>query len=146
MSMKAFRLVDQRYDPVEVGRYLTRISDFSNKKLGRGMYFALTREDALQFAKKDHGHEYTHLLTCKLVNVTEDDFADLIANPNLLATLKVRPNSPLFGLTGTDLKVKYCEVHGKKGIIWQATNGWSELCLLPTFVNDAVVIEASEAL
>jgi hypothetical protein len=110
------------------------------------MYFALTREDALQFAKKDHGHKYTHLLTCKLVNITEDDFADLIANSNLLATLKVPPNSPLFGLTGTNLKVKYCEVHGKKGIIWQATNGWSELCLLPPFVKGTVVIEVSEAL
>lgn len=64
--MKAFRLVNCDHDPIKVGEYLERASTHSNQKLCVGMYFSTSRKDALEFAKKDHGHIYTHLLTCEL--------------------------------------------------------------------------------
>lgn len=57
--MQAFRLVNEEHDPIEAGSLLTRTSDSSNQKIAEGMYFAIPREDAPEFATKDHGHIYT---------------------------------------------------------------------------------------
>jgi hypothetical protein len=74
--MKAFRLVNCDHDPITVGAYLERASTHSKQKLCDGMYFSTSREDALEFAKKNHGHKYTHLLTCELRDMHESDFVD----------------------------------------------------------------------
>jgi len=60
--MKVFRLVHSAHDPVEKGAFLTRTSSHSHQKIADGIYFALSRDEALIFAKKSHGHTYSHLL------------------------------------------------------------------------------------
>lgn len=144
--MQVFRLVNHKYDSIEISRALSRTSDHSNQKIAEGIYFALTREDALDFSKKNHGHVYTHLLTCRIEGVSKDDLVDLITDPNLFAQLSVTANSPLKGLKGRELRTKYCEIHRKKGILWKAANGWAELCLLRAYALNSVIIEAAEAL
>jgi hypothetical protein len=144
--MQVFRLVNDKYDPIEISNVLSRTSDHSNQKIAEGMYFALTREDALEFSRKNHGHAYTHLLTCRIEGVSKDDLVDLIADPNLFVRLNVTTNSPLNGLKGRELHTKYCEIHRKKGILWKAANGWTELCLLKAHATNSVIIEAAEAL
>ena len=69
--MKVFRLVHSAHDPVEKGAFLTRASNHSHQKIADGIYFALSRDEALVFAKKPHGHTYSHLLTCDLLGVSE---------------------------------------------------------------------------
>ena len=145
-GMLVHRLVNQEYDPIEIGSILTRTSDHSKQKIGEGMYFALTREDALEFSKKNHGHKYTHVLTCRLKGISKDDLVDLIGNPNFFRLLKPPSGSPLSGLRGRALHSRYCEIEGKKGILWRAENGWAELCLMRAYVEDNVVIEGAERL
>ena len=144
--MQVFRLVNHKYDPIELSRPLSRTSNHSHQKIAEGTYFSLTREDALDFSKTNHGHVYTHLLTCRVEGVSKDDLVDLIADPNLCVRLSVAANSPLKGLKGRELRTKYCEIHCKKGILWKAANGWTELCLLSPYALGAVIIEAAEAL
>ena len=108
------------------------------------MYFAPSREDALEFVQKVQKHEYTHLLTCQLVGIRQDDLLDLIADPNLIAKAKRNPHYSK--LTKREVYPTYCEAHRKKGILWKATKGWRELCLLRAFAEGTVVIEATEPL
>lgn len=142
--LRVFRLVHEDHDPVTVGSQLFRISDHSNQKIAKGMYFALTREDALEYARNVRKHEYSHLLTCRVNGVTRDDLIDLISDPNQIEKLKF--TAPYNGLTLRQRNAKYCEDHGKKGLLWKSSEGWREFCLLPAFVGDAVVIEVSEKL
>jgi hypothetical protein len=113
--MQVYRLVNQEHDPIEVGSFLTRTSDHSRQKYAVGIYFALTREDALAFAKQDHGHTYTHLLTCRLKGVSESELVDLIADAKLISRFKTSEKASQPGLTTRELNEKYCEIHGKKG-------------------------------
>lgn len=143
--MKAFRLVNCDHDPVSVGAYLERASTYSNQKLCAGMYFATSRKDALEFAKKDHGHIYTHLLTCGLTDMDENDFVDLVADPNLI----VRQNRT--GQTRREATETFCRENNKKGVIWQSppsasSRGWKELCLLPQHIQHSVLIREVEEL
>jgi hypothetical protein len=143
--MKAFRLVSSDYDPITIGAYLERASTHSNQKLCDGMYFSTSREDALEFASKNHGHKYTHLLKCELTGMQECDFVDLIADPNQI----VRQNR-----TGQSRRVateNFCRENHKKGVIWQSPSfeslpGWKEICLLPDHIQGSVLIEEVEGL
>jgi hypothetical protein len=146
-GMLVYRCVNQEHDPVEVGSHLTRTSNYSKQKLAEGMYFAVTREDALTFSRKDHGHTYTHLLTCRLKDVSKSDLVDLIVDAQLISHFKRSEEVSRAGLSGRELNRKYCEIHSKKGLLWTASaNSWAEVCLFPEFVNSAVVIEAVEKL
>jgi hypothetical protein len=144
--MKVYRLVNCDYDPVVVGARLRRSSDRSHQKLGEGIYFSSSRDDALQFAGTNHKHKYTHLLTCRLRNITKDDFVDLVSDPNCIVKAKAEPGSKLKGFSGKKLYVAYCKEHGQKGVIWSAQGGWTEVCLLSEYIDDAVDIEHVEAL
>lgn len=144
--MQLFRLVNKEHDPIEAGSLLTRTSDCSNQKIADGMYFALTREDALKFSTKDHGHTYTHLLTCQLEEISKNDLVDLVKNENQIARFKTSAKPPLSILTGRELNTRYCDIHGKKGILWRARKGWTEVCILKQFVANSVIIEAAETL
>jgi hypothetical protein len=109
------------------------------------MYFATSREDALEFAKKDRGHSYTHLLTCELKDMQEGDFVDLVANPNQIVRQKRT------GQNSRDATKDFCRENTKKGVIWQSVSseslsGWKEICLLPEHIQQAVVIKEVEAL
>jgi hypothetical protein len=106
------------------------------------MYCTLTREDALAFSRTAHGHKYTHLLTCRIVNATADDFVDLRIDQNVLVKSK-------FGRLPTRQRgPAYCEAHNKKGLIWGGapSTKWAELCLLPGHIGDGLVIESAEPL
>ena len=109
------------------------------------MYFAASREDALAFETKNHGHRYTHLLTCELEDMREEDFLDLIAEPNQI----VRQRSP--GQSMRDAVRDLCRKNKKKGVIWQSpssetSSGWKEICLLSDNIPMAVLIIDAEAL
>lgn len=110
------------------------------------MYFSVSRGDALQFARTNHKHLYTHLLTCRLTNITKDDFVDLVSDPNRILKAKAELRSNLKTLSVKKLHAAYCKEHGKKGVIWTAKHGWTEVCLLTEYIDDAVVIEHVEAL
>jgi hypothetical protein len=142
--MKVYRLVNSKYDPIEIGANLTRTSDHSHQKYGEGMYFALSREDALHFAKSQHGHAYTHLLTCLIENANENDFVDLRKKPNSMATSKFRT------LPMKARAPRYCKQQKKKGLIWSSTPGKqaarAEVCLYPEHIQNAVIIESAEKL
>jgi hypothetical protein len=144
--MKVYRLVNCDYDPIVVGARLSRSSDHSHQKLGEGIYFSVSRNDALQFARTNHKHVYTHLLTCRLRNITKDDFVDLVNDPNRIVKAKAERGSNLKTLSGRKLNVAYCKRQGKKGVIWAAQNGWTEGFLLSEYINDAVSIENVETL
>ena len=58
-TSKCVTTVNSQYDPIQIGEKLTRTSDPGNQKYGKGMYFAASRADALNFAKARHGHAYT---------------------------------------------------------------------------------------
>jgi hypothetical protein len=138
--MQVYRLVDKKHDPIEVGKTLERCSDHSNQKLGEGIYFAPSRESALEFAKTKHHHTYAHLLTCRLEGITEMDFVDLSKDPHVI------DNSEFGSLTHKMRNQKYCEKYSKKGIIWKAVSGWVEVCLFAEHVSHRVIIEAVEVL
>ena len=144
--MRVYRLVNCEYDPITVGTQLTRSSDHSHQKLAEGIYFSVSRDDALQFAGANHGHVYTHLLTCQLKNITIDDFIDLVSDPNCILKAKAKSKSNLKMLSGKKLNVAYCREKGKKGLIWRAQNRWIEICLLADYIGDSVEIEHAEAL
>jgi hypothetical protein len=149
-GLTVYRLVDKEHDPVGVGKRLTRISDCSNQKYGPAMYFAFTREDALNFAKAqrakgEHGHKYTHLLTCRIEHASSEEFVDLRATPNVMMSGRFR------NLPTSKKAPAYCKEHGKKGVIWQSQAGlispeWTELCLYQEHVGKDVVIVAAEDL
>ncbi len=140
-----YRLVNSEHDPIKAGGRLTRVSNCSNQKYGKGMYFALSREDALIFSEAQHGHKYTHLLKCRIENASLDDFVDLRKEPNCIVKSK-------FGsLPKTEGAPAYCGQQKKKGLIWSSKHGletaaWTELCLYPEHVSDSVVIEDAEEL
>lgn len=138
--MEVFRLVNDQHDPTRVGEILVRTSDHSHQKLGNGMYFAASREDALQFARTQREHEYTHLLGCRLKGVTRNDFVDLVEDPNCII------RSEFASLPGTQRGLAYCKRHGKKGLIWRATKGWTEICLFSEFSQNTAFIESVEKL
>jgi hypothetical protein len=140
--MRVYRLVNEEHDSVTAGMRLTRISDYSHQKLGEGMYFALSREDALAFAATQHGHKYTHLLGCVLENMTHDNFVDLRSSPNLLVRSKFNH------LPKRQQGPAYCNTHGKNGVIWNGAPGkrWVELCLYPEHIGNGVLIESVEPL
>jgi hypothetical protein len=138
--MRLFRLVNHQHDPIEVGTILTRTSNHSNQKMGKGMYFATTRDDALRFAKTQHRHVYTHLLGCQLEGTTENDFIDLVEDPNLIVKSEFRE------LRSAERGLAYAKKYGRKGLIWRATNGWTEVCLFADYVQNVVIIESVEAL
>lgn len=143
--MTVYRLVNSKYDPIQVGARLTRPSNRSNQKFGAGMYFALTREDALNFAKGQHGHKYTHLITCNIENATPEDFVDLRENENVMV------NGDLGQLSPKKRAPAYCKLFNKKGLIWESvagksTTAWTELCLYPQHIANGVLITAAEDL
>ena len=143
--MKVYRLVNSKYDPITIGENLTRTSDHSYQKYGEGMYFAASRADALNFAKAQHGHAYTHLLTCRIEEASQDDFVDLRREQNCLATSEFRT------LPMKKRAPEYCRQQQKKGLIWSSIAGkdtlaWTEVCLYPEHILDGVVIEAAEKL
>jgi len=139
--MKVYRLVNCKTDSIEVGTTLSRASDHSNQKLGKGMYFAATYDDACLFAKIRHKYSYTHLLTCRLKGMTLADFVDLRKNPNLIIQSD-------FGKLPREERVPaYCKKYDKKGVIWMPQRGgWTEVLLLTEHIQDAVVIECVETL
>lgn len=131
--MRLFRLVDLKHDPIVPGQHLTRPSDHSNQKLGEGMYFALSFEDAKGFLHARHKHPYTHVLEVEIPFEIKD-FADLRASPNLITG----PG------TFKNLVFQYCQAHGKRGVIWtQRQNEWTELMLLSEYISHGVQIIAA---
>jgi hypothetical protein len=137
--MNVYRLVNCDHDPITVGATLIRGSDHSRQKLGPGMYFAISREAALEFAKTRHGHTYTHLLTCRLKGITEKDFVDLVKEPFVIS------RSEFKALPYDQRGSAYCAKHGKKGIIWKAID-WVEVCLFAQHIGDSVIVESVEML
>ena len=138
-GMRVYRLVNSAHDPIAPGEKLVRASDHSRKKLGEGMYFAWSADYARQFANTSHGHTYTHLLTCHLKNLTEDNFVDLVKEPNLIA------RSEFKDLPIADRRLAYCKKHNKVGVIWKAGKfGWIEVCLYSEYIRDVVIIESAE--
>lgn len=138
--MTLFRLVNSIHDPIEIGSALIRCSDHSNQKLGCGMYFAETRKGAMQFGATKHGHNYTHLLTCSLKDLSRDDFVDLIADPRQIDRSEFK--SLLYAERGP----AFAKKHGKKGLIWKGASGWIEVCLFAEHIEGSVIIEAVEVL
>jgi len=144
-----YRLVDAEHDEIEVGKRLIRISDHSNQKYGPAMYFTLTREDGLKFAKaqqakREHGHKYTHLLTCRIENASLGEFVDLRATPNIMVSGRFR------NMRTAERAAAFCGENGQRGVIWQShaslnSPEWTELCLYPEHVGNNVLIVASEA-
>lgn len=82
--LKLYRVVNREFDPIVAGVQLTRCSDNSNQKHGDGIYFVISRADALAFARSDHKHTYTHVLTCRLKDISMEDFVDLRIDPNCI--------------------------------------------------------------
>ena len=145
--MTGYRLVNSAYDPVTVGVFLDRGSTGSNQKIAEGMYFAPSREEALIFARKPHGHTYSHLLTCELIGVSEQDVVDLVVSPNLIAKWAQRPDYP----TKKTAAAAFCRENSKKVIVWQSQSSqisevWTEICLLTEYIPNAVRITHVEEL
>lgn len=138
--MIVYRLVDKAHDNIAPGETLSRTSDKSKQKLGDGVYFALDRGSALDFAHKDHGYTYTHLLKCEVPGRSVSDFADLISDPSLITCWA----SGRWGLR--EAVPLYCKANKLFGAIWQATDGWKELVLLKEFAVGTVRIVESEKL
>ena len=114
--MKVFRLVHSAHDPVKKGAFLTRASTHSHQKIADGIYFALSKDEALIFAKKSHGHTYSHLLTCDLIGVSEQDVVNLVENENLLVKWN-RGRYP----KRRDAAAAFCQ-NKKKAILWRANH------------------------
>jgi hypothetical protein len=146
-DMTGYRLVNSVHDPVAVGAFLDRGSTKSKQKIAGGMYFAPSREDALIFANKSHGHTYSHLLTCELIGVSEQDVVDLVVSPNLIAHWVRRHDYP----TRKTATAAFCRDNGKKVIIWQSQSSklsetWTEICLLTEYIPNTVLITHVEEL
>jgi hypothetical protein len=140
-EMRVYRLVNSAHDPITPGQKLVRASDHSHQKLGEGIYFAASADDARQFAKTEAGHTYTHLLTCRLENMTEGNFVNLVNEPNLIV------RSEFKDLPVAERRLAYCKKHNKVGVIWKAQKfGWIEVCLFSEYIRDAVIIESAEPL
>lgn len=145
--MTGYRLVNSVYDPVTAGVFLDRGSTESNQKIAEDMYFAPSREEALIFAKKPHGHTYSHLLTCELIGVSEQDVVDLVVSPNLIAQWARRPDYS----TKKTATAAFCRDNSKKVIIWQSQSSqlseiWTEICLLTEYIPNTVLITHVEEL
>ena len=109
--MQAFRLVNinKAEDPIEVGAYLTRISDKkSHNKLADGMYFALTKDDAMSFARINTEYKYSHLLKCELVGIENSDIFDETENENFFVRHKKEKEST------RDARARYCKEKQEK--------------------------------
>lgn len=144
-KMIVFRLVDSEHDSVREGEFLTRPSSWSYQKIAEGMYFSLSKKDALIFAKKPHGHKYSHLLTCELIGVSDQDIVDLTRNENLITRWN-RGRLPR-----RDAAVAFCREQNKKAILWrsqssQESETWTELCLLTNHIPNTVRIITAEKL
>lgn len=144
--MKVLRLVHSAHDPVEKGAFLTRASNHSHQKIADGIYFALSRDEALVFAKKPHGHTYSHLLTCDLFGVSEQDVVNLVDNCNLIVKWN-RGRYP----KRRDAAAAFCRENKKKAILWRAqssqeSESWTELCLLAAHIPNTVLITDVEEL
>ena len=142
--MIVYRLVDRSHDPIEVGSVLLRTSGYSRQKFGQGMYFCATRKDAQIFLDAHHGYKYTDLLECRLNGITRNDFVDLVNHPNEIVLAK--RDFSYEGFAGGSLREEYCRRTGKKGLIWRATNGWTELVLHAAHADHVVIVIASESL
>jgi hypothetical protein len=146
-----YRLVDEAHDSITVGRQLTRTSDKSNQKLGRGMYFLESVADATKFGPTPHKHSYTHLLT---VEITQSltDFADLRSAPGQVekwlgeevAAGRLTP-SDLGTLTVHDKHTRYCAAGRFVGFHWspRQANPWTELVVLEQNMPPYPVIVAA---
>jgi hypothetical protein len=144
--MKVFRLVHSAHNPVEKGAFLTRASTNGHQKIADGIYFALSREEALIFAKKPHGHTYSHLLTCDLIGVSEQDVVNLVENENLIVKWN-RGRYPKM----KDAAAAFCQQNKKKAILWRSQSSqecerWTELCLLTEHIPNTVLITDVEEL
>ena len=140
MPIILYRLVDSEHDTIKVGDLLNRCSDYSNQKLGDGIYFADSEDSALKFAKKGN-HKYTHLLKCEITNTSENDFFDLINTPNAYANWKklIKDKKVNTSLTA------FCAANGKKGLKWISRKGWVEYVLHKQHVNNNIeIIESKE--
>jgi hypothetical protein len=150
--MRLYRLVNSKFDPVVPGQYLTRASDKSNQKLGRGMYFALSEADAIAFAKT-RTYEYDQLLTVD-ITLGDADFFDLRADCNAVSTWLQgevkdgkRPMTDLFQLKVHDRHEAFCRAKGVQGLIWSPTGKlhWDELVVLEPFIGQGALIIAAAA-
>ena len=142
--MIVYRLVDRSHDPIEVGSVLLRTSGHSRQKFGQGMYFCATRNDAQIFLDAHHGYKYTDLLECRLNGITRNDFVDLVNHPNEIVLAK--RDFSYEGFAGGSLREEHCRRTGKKGLIWRATKGWTELVLHAPHVDHVVIVVGSESL
>ncbi len=142
--MIVYRLVDRSHDPIEIGSLLLRTSGHSREKFGRGMYFCATRNDARIFLDAHHGYRYTDLLECRLDGITRNDFVDLVNHPNEIVLAK--RDFSYEGFAGGSLREEYCRRKGKKGLIWRANRGWTELVLHSPHVDHGVIVIGSEPL
>ncbi len=138
--MKLYRLVHETNDPVTPDKILTRSSDHSNQKFGPGMYFAISRESAMQFAQT-RKYKYTHLLECKVSNVKDCDIVDLVNNPLLITKWK-QTGKPI-----PEEYLRYCTKHELKGIKWEARAGWIEVVIHhPHYLNNVKIVKSERLL
>jgi hypothetical protein len=150
--MIGYRLVSSTYDPVTVGSFLEARTietnpNLNNQKIAEGMYFTPSKEEAVIFASKPHGHTYSHLLTCELVGISEQDVLDLIEAPNLITRWVRRSDYP----TKKAATAAFCRDNGKKVVLWQSRSSqpseiWKEMCLLLEYVPNTVQITHVEVL
>jgi hypothetical protein len=137
--MKLYRLVDADHDPITAGKKLARTSDHSNQKFGPGMYFATSRDSALEFAAT-RNHRYTHLLECEVQGVKEADLADLAADPAVVARWNKQRHPQ------TQMYERYCQEKALKGLMWQSASGWVEVVIHAPYIDDNVLIVSVEQL
>ena len=137
--MQLYRLVNEKFDPVQVGSRLERSSSNSNQKLGDGMYFAVNRQSALDFAAT-RNHPYTHLLTCEVEGITEDDLADMVSDPACVTRWKGSRR-----ISSREAYVQYCAEHGLRGIRAGFAN-WEEIVIHDQHLTGNVRIVDSEKL
>lgn len=138
--MIAWRLVNSQHDPIEPGQFLTRPSDHSNQKLGVGMYFSPTVEALQTFLDTHHGHTYTHILECDIIETSLTDFLDL--RPGWQPLREPPYRAIRFPLSAH----RYCQDYSLKGVIWTATAGWVEVVLFSEHINGRVRIVSAKAL
>jgi hypothetical protein len=141
--LRLYRLVNKDHDDVDRGGRLRRPSNKSEQKLGHGMYFALTREDAEKFIAAEHGHSYTHLVEVE-VPYRLEEFGDL-RKIEVASALAHPPFSDIQRIN--DRYVEFCAARGEVGVIWESRRrGWTELVILVDHIRDGFVITRSSPL
>jgi len=149
MPLTLFRLVHVDHDPVQVGQKLSRSSDKSNQKLGKGMYFALSRQDALGFAGT-RNYAYTHLVEVT-VPYAVSDFFDQRKDENAVAKwVSTHPNPdipPNFEKVH-GRSTRFCEAHNCVGFIWEpkGSKRWVEVMILEQCIGAGFEIMGVEPL